>query len=109
MFRKIISVFLLAAALIAPLTVFAAIETPIKNKQIIAQETSSASLINAPAKKIHTQDLNSQILLTAQVNLGDVESVSSKDGSQLEPLLTDVWLISLALFGFVMLSNRSGV
>jgi hypothetical protein len=29
--------------------------------------------------------------------------------SQLEPKLADAWLISLALLGFVMLSNRSAV
>jgi hypothetical protein len=79
----------------------------------------------------------SLLLSTTAVFAADVENIVGKDGSistqvlvkklpvqiselndrikepsqtsQLEPTLADAWLISLALLGFIMLSNRSGV
>jgi hypothetical protein len=104
MFKKILSVVLLASALFAPSAVSAAIETANKNAQITAQVTSSTSV-----KKIHSLDANSQTISAVNASFGEVESVLAKHSNQLEPLSADAWLISLALFGFVMLSNRSGV
>ncbi|MGB7816911.1 MAG: hypothetical protein WBL28_11245 [Methylotenera sp.] len=46
---------------------------------------------------------------TADINSDEVKSTVAQDADKSEPILPTIWMLSIALFGFVVLSNRSGV
>jgi hypothetical protein len=94
MSKRTITSLLILAALLAPLTVFANIENVNENARLATLVESEVAAEKTPA----------QI-----TNLTQVEQVTSSDHNQLRPLPTDAWLLSLALLGFVLLSNRSGI
>lgn len=94
MSKRNITNLLIVTALLAPLTVFANIKNVNENARLATLVESNVATEKTPA----------QI-----TNLTQVEQVTSKAHNQLRLLPTDAWLLSLALLGFVLLSNRSGV
>jgi hypothetical protein len=94
MSKHIITSLLMVAALSAPITVFANIE-------IVNEDTRLAVLVET--------EVAAQKMPAQTTNLTQVEQITSTANNQLRPLTADVWLLSIALLGFVLLSNRSGI
>jgi hypothetical protein len=97
MSKRIITNLLIVVALLAPLTVFANIENVNENARLV-------TLVESKVALVASEKMPAQI-----TSLTQVDQVASKAHNQLRPLPTDVWLLSLALLGFVLLSNRSVV
>jgi hypothetical protein len=94
MSKRIITSLLMVAALSAPITVFANIENVNEDARLAVLVETEVAAEKTPAQT---------------TNLTQVEQVTSTTNNQLRPLPTDVWLLSIALLGFVLLSNRSGI
>lgn len=81
----------------------------------VVSVTSSAA-VNEPAKiaksalSIASNNTDKDISIqVGGIDRAEVKSAISQSENKGEPILPTAWLLVIALFGFVMLSNRSGV
>lgn len=76
-----------------------------------ASATGNEPIRNAKSSlSITNKGANKELPIQAtDISKDEVKSTISQATDKSEPILPTMWLLTLALFGFVMLSNRSGV
>jgi hypothetical protein len=96
MLKKIIMSIFVGAILTASMTASATGNESAKNSR------STLDIANSTINK----DTLTQV---AGINSAEMKNTVSQPTNKSEPTMPTEWLLTMALFGFVMLSNRSGV
>jgi hypothetical protein len=96
MLKKLIMPVFVGAILAASMTASATGNEPAKNAK--SSLNTASSTVN---KETLTQD--------AGINNAEMKNTASQPTNKSEPVIPTEWLLTMALFGFVVLSNRSGV
>lgn len=84
---------------------------------VLGASMAASAVDNKPAENmksslsIESGIVNKEFVVQAANNNDQIKSSTSKSlaADESEPILPTGWLLTLALFGFVMLSNRRGV
>ncbi len=83
---------------------------------ILTASITASATANEPARNaksslnIANNTINKEIPIQATgINGAEMKNTASQPTNKSEPIMPTEWLLTMALFGFVMLSNRSGV
>ncbi len=97
MLKKIIVLIFMSMVSIGSINVSAKSSEPVKDITISLTATSNASDKEALVQGVY--------ISKEKKGVADVSQNTNRN----EPMLPSIWLLGVALFGFLMLSNRSGV
>jgi len=80
---------------------------------ILAASMTASATSSEPAGNAKSSLNTSNKQIPTQINsissAAEIQATPSQPTNKSEPIMPTEWLLTMALFGFVMLSNRSGV